>query len=108
LVNTGSGEPELLVRLGAASGLDELFCGLQPRVRLVGSGADRLRVELFGLRSKRHEIREEDRHDLPLLAGALGNGRQQGAPGGAEASISGVLAATLGTGRTIYFRRSTV
>jgi hypothetical protein len=54
-------------------------------------GADILRIELFRPRGEAHEIGEEHRDDLALLARRLA--RQRGSAGRAEASVLGVLLA---------------
>jgi hypothetical protein len=54
-------------------------------------GADILRIELFRPRGEAHEIGEEHRDDLALLARRLA--RQRGSAGRAEARVLGVLLA---------------
>jgi hypothetical protein len=72
-------------------------------------GADVLGIELLRLRGEPDQVGEQDRDDLPLLAGLVRRrGAERRAAARAEAGILGVLAPAVRAQHHGYLSRSTV
>src|SRR5204862_117291 len=67
--------------------------------------ADVLRIEVLRACGRADEVREEDRHHLPLLARGRGHGRERGSAHPTEAGAFGILLAARGADLHASYRK---